>query len=82
MSQRTDHPIRNSLWLKRPRLDGGCDYVNFRTHHGAVEVREGNHLPPQMPLLKHRHHLPELEAEARKARLQQNDGYCHSEPLF
>jgi hypothetical protein len=45
-------------------------------------MREGSHLPPQMPLLKRRHHLPREEAERCRQQLQQNDGYRFSEPLF
>jgi len=76
------------LWLVRPRPDGGCDYVNFVPAPAAaagaatVEMREGSHLPPQMPLLKRRHHLPREEAERCRQQLQQNDGYRFSEPLF
>jgi hypothetical protein len=47
-----------------------------------VEIREGSHLPPQMPLLKRRHRLAAEEADACRRRLQQEAGYRHSEPLF
>jgi hypothetical protein len=70
------------VWLVRPRSDGGCDYVNFLPAQGAVEMREGSHLPPQMPLLKHRQRLPLDEAEAWRRRLQQESGYQCSDPLF
>lgn len=75
------------LWLVRPRPDGGCDYVNFvpsqTSGSGAtVEMREGSHLPPQMPLLKRRHRLPVEEAERCRQQLQQNGGYRCSDPLF
>ncbi|MFY8147619.1 MAG: hypothetical protein ACOVNL_00190 [Prochlorococcaceae cyanobacterium] len=70
------------VWLVRPRSDGGCDYVSFLPSQGAVEMREGSHLPPQMPLLKRRHRLPMAEAEAWRLRLQQEAGYHCSEPLF
>jgi hypothetical protein len=72
------------LWLVRPRPDGGCDYVNFVPTQTAatVEMREGSHLPPQMPLLKRRHRLPLEEAERCRVRLQQNDGFHCSDPLF
>ena len=46
-----------------------------------VEMREGTHLPPQMPLLKRRQWLPSEEAELQCRRLQQG-GYRHSEPLL
>jgi hypothetical protein len=75
------------LWLVRPRSDGGSDYVRFlpSAGHGdaaLVEVREGSHLPPQMPLLKRRQRLPAAEAEACRRHLQQEAGYHRSDPLF
>ncbi len=85
------------LWLVRPRADGGSDYVSFQPAAARaalsaggpasspasdqVEMREGSHLPPQMPLLKRRQWLPSDEAELQCRRLQQG-GYRHSEPLF
>jgi hypothetical protein len=79
-------PSLPSIWLVRPRPDGGSDYVSFLTSPQAgdavVEVREGSHLPPQMPLLKRRQHLPRAEADACRRRLQQEAGYRFSEPLF
>ena len=74
------------FWLVRPRSDGGSDYVSFLPAPGGsgahlVEIREGSHLPPQMPLLKRRQWLPSEEAELQCRRLQQG-GYRHSEPLF
>jgi hypothetical protein len=79
------------LWLVRPRADGGCDYVNFLPAAGSelpeggqhlIEIREGSHLPPQMPLLKRRHHLAAEDAERCRLRLQQKDGFRSSDPLF
>ena len=85
------------FWLARPRADGGCDYVSFLPGPGTpsatspsaaspcdatVEMREGCHLPPQMPLLKRRLWLPLAEAEAQRLRLQEEGGYRRSEPLF
>ena len=72
------------LWLVRPRPDGGCDYVNFlqAPESSEVELREGSHLPPQMPLLKRRHRLAREEAERFRHRLQQEGGYLRSDPLF
>ena len=70
------------LWLVRPRSDGGRDYVSFQPLQGVVEMREGSHLPPQMPLLKRRRSLAVEEAEACRRRLQQEAGYQRSEPLF
>jgi len=70
------------VWLVRPRSDGGCDYVNFVASHGLVEIREGSHLPPQMPLLKRRRQLGAAEAEACRHSFQQEAGFRHSDPLF
>ena len=70
------------LWLVRPRTDGGSDYVSFVPGGSRVEMREGSHLPPQMPLLKRRSWLQREEAERQCDRLQQEAGYRHSEPLF
>jgi hypothetical protein len=70
------------LWLVRPRSDGGRDYVTFQPSQGAVEMREGSHLPPQMPLLKRRRSLAVEEADAFRRRLLQEAGYQRSEPLF
>jgi hypothetical protein len=80
------------LWLVRPRPDGGCDYVSFQPQPALeatpmacstiVEMRQGSHLPPQMPLLKHRQRLDLAEAERWSERLQQEGGFRCSEPLF
>ena len=74
------------IWLVRPRPDGGCDYVSFVPAQpgsaATVEMREGSHLPPQMPLLKRRHRLRPEEAERCRQQLQQSGGYRCSEPLF
>lgn len=73
------------LWLVRPRSDGGSDYVSFLVPAGGsdrVEMREGSHLPPQMPLLKRRRRLLPHEAEACSRKLLQEAGYRRSEPLF
>jgi len=70
------------LWLVRPRADGGSDYVAFVPCHARVEMQEGSHLPPQMPLLKRRRWLPCEEAEQQRRQLQLEAGYRHSEPLF
>ncbi|MCP9881085.1 hypothetical protein KBY65_01130 [Cyanobium sp. Alchichica 3B3-8F6] len=75
------------LWLVRPRPDGGCDYVSFLPAQGpigatTVEMREGSHLPPQLPLLKHRKRLGAEEAEHCRRHLQLEAGFRCSEPLF
>jgi hypothetical protein len=72
----------NPLWLARPRSDGGSDFVNFLPGLDVVEIREGSHLPPQMPLLKRRWRLAPAEAEACRQRLVQEAGFHRSEPLF
>jgi hypothetical protein len=71
-----------TVWLVRPRSDGGSDYVSFVADTARVEMREGSHLPPQMPLLKRRCWLQREEAERQHHRLQQEAGYRHSDPLF
>ena len=75
------------LWLVRPRPDGGCDYVSFLPAQGpigatTVEMREGSHMPPQLPLLKHHKRLGAEEAERCRRKLQQEAGFYCSEPLF
>ena len=72
----------SSLWLVRPRSDGGSDYVSFVPSQGQIEIREGSHLPPQMPLLKRRRCIGTAEAEACRRSLQLEAGFRHSEPLF
>jgi hypothetical protein len=74
----------STQWLLRPRSDGGTDYVRFLPSQGTamVEVREGSHLPPQMPLLKRRRCLRAEEAEACRRRLLREAGYRRGEPLF
>ena len=69
-------------WLARPRSDGGSDFVNFLPGRDGVEIREGSHLPPQMPLLKRRWHLAPAEAEACRQQLVQEAGFHRCEPLF
>jgi len=48
----------------------------------VVEMRQGSHLPPQMPLLKHRRRLDPAEARRWQERLLQEGGFRSSEPLF
>jgi hypothetical protein len=89
-SSASANPTRSpasAVWLVRPRSDGGCDYVSFMPAPPGpdtplVEIREGSHLPPQMPLLKSRRRLAAAEAEACRRHLQQEAGFHHSEPLF
>jgi hypothetical protein len=56
--------------------------VSFSPAQGAVEILEGSHLPPQMPLLKRRRHLAADEADACRRLLQLEAGFRDSEPLF
>jgi hypothetical protein len=72
----------DSIWLVRPRSDGGSDYVRFVPCSGLVEIREGSHLPPQMPLLTRRSQLAAEDAEKTRRRLLRDAGYHRSEPLF
>ena len=74
--------MASTVWLVRPRSDGGSDYVNFVPGSARVEMREGSHLPPQMPLLKRRCRLQRDEAERQRRQLQLEGGFRHSEPLF
>jgi len=57
-------------------------HSEVKPSEATVEMREGCHLPPQMPLLKRRLWLPLEEAEAQRLRLQEEGGYRRSEPLF
>ena len=52
------------------------------TPPAVVEMRQGSHLPPQMPLLKHRRRLDPAEARRWQERLLQEGGFRSSEPLF
>ncbi|MFM7236061.1 MAG: hypothetical protein ACKOYK_04710 [Cyanobium sp.] len=74
--------MSHPFWLARPRSDGGSDFVNFLPGRDAVEIREGSHLPPQMPLLKRRWRLAPAEAEACRQQLLQEAGFHRCEPLF
>ncbi|WP_370455613.1 hypothetical protein [Synechococcus sp. RSCCF101] len=56
--------------------------MSFAPAPDRVEMREGSHLPPQMPLLKRRSWLPQAEAERQSQRLQREAGFRCSEPLF
>ena len=74
--------MSHPFWLVRPRSDGGRDFVKFLPGLDGVEIREGSHLPPQMPLLKRRTRLAPAEAEACRQRLLHEAGFCRSDPLF
>lgn len=72
----------DTIWLRRPSHDGGIDYVCFRALQGAVEILEGYHLPPQMPLLKTRISLGLAQARHRQEHLEHCLGYRHGPPVF
>lgn len=65
-----------------PSAAAPCDAIADAPGDAKIEMREGCHLPPQMPLLKRRLWLPLEEAEAQRLRLQEEGGYRRSEPLF
>ena len=70
------------IWLHRPSRDGGIDYVCFRAQQGAVEILEGSHLPPQMPLSKTRISLGSAQARDRRDHFEQCLGFRHGPPVF
>jgi hypothetical protein len=72
----------DTLWLFRPCDDGGTDYVCFRDCRDRVEVLEGYHLPPQMPLIKHRQFLLSTEVPGFRHRFERQQGFRHGPPLF
>ena len=71
-----------TLWLLRSCDDGGTDYVCFRPQKDVVEILEGYHLPPQMPLIKRRQWLNRSEALHCRQRLEGSEGFRHAAPLF
>ncbi len=72
----------DTLWLLRPCDDGGTDYVCFRDYRDHVEVLEGYHQPPQMPLIKHRQVLLNAEVPHFRLRFERQQGFRHGPPLF
>ncbi|MFM9041804.1 MAG: hypothetical protein ACKOHJ_06120 [Vulcanococcus sp.] len=56
--------------------------MNFVRGLTEVEMLEGSHLPPQMPLIKRRCRLRLEDAERCRQQLQQSGGYHSSDPLF
>ena len=71
-----------SLWLVRGTADGGTEYVCFRPEHESVEMLEGFHLPPQMPLIKKRRWLNRSEALSCRQKLERSEGFRHGSALF
>lgn len=72
----------DSLWLVRSTSDGGTEYVCFRGASEPVEMVEGYHLPPQMPLIKRRQWLNRSEALHCRERLEGSEGFRNAAPLF
>ena len=70
------------VWLLRPCSDGGTDYVCFRPGQDRVEVVEGYHLPPQMPLIKRRSWMNRVDALSCRSWLERSEGFRHGAPLF
>ena len=71
-----------TICLHRPSDDGGTHYFCFRNVQGGVEILEGYHLPPQMPLIKTRLSLGVSQALKRRAHLEECLGYRHSPAVF
>ena len=71
-----------SLWLVRGTADGGTEYVCFRPTRESVEMLEGFHLPPQMPLIKKRRWLNRSEAQSCRQNLERSEGFRHGSALF
>ncbi len=74
--------LHRHVWLLRPCADGGTDYVCFRPQQDRVEVVEGYHLPPQMPLIKRRTWLDSIDVPGCCHQLQNVQGFKHGQPLF
>lgn len=74
--------VLSHVWLLRPCSDGGTDYVWFRPGQDRVEVVEGYHLPPQMPLIKRRKWLDSAEVPHCRSQLEKVQGFKHGQPLF
>ncbi|WP_115014619.1 hypothetical protein [Synechococcus sp. UW140] len=72
----------DTIWLHRASDDGGIDYVCFRSCQNDVEIVEGYHLPPQMPLIKTRSSLGSLQARDRRDHFEHCLGYRHGPPVF
>ena len=66
----------------RGTADGGTEYVCFRSTRESVEMLEGFHLPPQMPLIKKRRWLNRSEALSCRQNLERSEGFRHGSALF
>ena len=74
--------VDNTCWLMRSSADGGTEYVCFRGSDEPVEMLEGFHLPPQMPLIKRRRWMNRSEALSCRRRLEFSEGFRHGGALF
>jgi len=74
--------VDNTCWLMRSSADGGTEYVCFRGSDEPVEMLEGFHLPPQMPLIKRRRWMNRSEALSCRHRLEFSEGFRHGRALF
>ena len=74
--------VDNTCWLMRSSADGGTEYVCFRGGDEPVEMLEGYHLPPQMPLIKRRRWMNRSEALSCRHRLEFSEGFRHGRALF
>ena len=72
----------STFWLLKNNADGGTEYVCFRGDDESVEMLEGYHLPPQMPLIKRRSWLNRMDALSCRSRLERSEGFRHGAPLF
>ena len=69
-------------WWVKSHGDGSCDYVRVRSSdQQELEWGEGSHLPPQMPLLKHRFTVSFEAAQLRQQNLLAM-GFKPGQPLF
>ena len=72
----------STFWLLKNNADGGTEYVCFRGDDESVEMLEGYHLPPQMPLIKRRSWMNRMDALSCRSRLERSEGFRHGAPLF
>ena len=72
----------STFWLLKNNADGGTEYVCFRGDDESVEMLEGYHFPPQMPLIKRRSWMNRMDALSCRSRLQRSEGFRHGAPLF
>ena len=61
--------FREYVLAAEEQRDGGTEYVCFRGDDESVEMLEGYHLPPQMPLIKRRSWMNRVMPSAAAAGL-------------